>query len=48
MSDESFLYGILASLTKFLDSRTSMMKAMYQEDVRRDFLMKEKLSLIHI
>ena len=43
MSDESFLYGILASLTKFLDSRTSMMKAMYQEDVRRDFLMKEKL-----
>ena len=43
MTDESFLYGILASLTKFLDSRTAMMKAMYQEDVRRDFLMREKL-----
>ena len=40
------LTEVLLGLKKFLDNRTAMMQAMYREDVRQDFLMKEKLQSI--
>ena len=40
------LTEVISSLRKFLDDRTAMMQAMYRDDVRQDFLMKEKLQSI--
>ena len=41
--DHGYLYESLGGLSDFLENRTAMMQAMYSEDVRRDFLLREKL-----